>query len=283
MTTENQWTIQPAGKHDRARLQHMITHARWKHQHLDWYRAAELLEQQPFLIALENGNPIACLACPPDPPDVAWIRLCLVSPATRPEIAWERLWPRAAELARDHRANQTAALIIGRWLDPLLRRHGFEHTTDVMFLDWLEANPPPAPPLEGRLRTMRSSDLDAVAEVDQRAFEDIWRLSRSTLYQAFRSSSYASLVEQTGGPVGYQITTRSPYGGHIARLAVHPDHQSLGIGGALVADVLHRLSPSGSARVTVNTQVDNDRSLRLYKRLGFRETDSSHPVYRRKL
>jgi ribosomal-protein-alanine N-acetyltransferase len=279
MTSEDRWTIQPAGKPDRVRLQRLISNARCKHQHLDWFRASELLEQQPFLLALEGRKPVACLACPPDPPDVAWIRLCMVSSQTRPTLAWERLWPRAAQLAREHHAIQAAALATGGWLDGLLQSSGFEHTTDVVFLEWLELKPPHPSTVEGSLRTMRHADLDAVSTVDQYAFKDIWRLSNNTLQQAFYSSSYASLLEKAGEPVGYQITTRSPYGGHIARLAVHPSHQGQGLGRALVVDVLQRISPAGNARVTVNTQIDNARSLRLYKRLGFRETDSRHPVF----
>lgn len=279
MTSDNRWIIQPASEQDRVRLQRLISHARWKHQHLDWFRAAELLEQQPFLMALDGRKPVACLACPPDPPDVAWIRLCMVSSRTQPSLAWGRLWPHAAQIAGECGAVQAAALTTSRWLDALLQSSGFEHTTDVVFLEWSQPNPPSHSTMVGSLRLMRPTDLEAVFTVDQRAFKDIWRLSRSTLQQAFYSASYATLLERSGDVVGYQITTRSPYGGHIARLAVHPDHQNQGIGHGLVADVLQQLSPSGNARVTVNTQVDNRRSLRLYKRLGFRETDARHPVY----
>lgn len=279
MATENSWIIRFANIDDRRNLESLLQRAHWKHQHLDWFHAEDLLEQDAFLMALENGRPIACLACPPDPPGVAWIRLCLVSSHTQPEQAWEQLWPFAESVIRKQAVSRTAALQTSEWLGELLRRSRFTHATDVVFLDWQEPQPPPAPSTEGELRVMRSSDLEAVLEIDHQAFEDIWRLSRATLYHAFRSSAYASLLDLKGRAVAYQITTFSPYGGHIARLAVMPRFQGAGIGRAIVTDVLQRISPSGRTRVTVNTQIDNERSLRLYKGLGFRTAGSGHPVY----
>lgn len=283
MAAEKHWDIRLANTEDQSSLQQLIRRARWKHQHLDWFLAVDLLEKDAFILALENGKPVACLACPPDPPGVAWVRLCLISSRARPEIAWRSLWPFAEDVMRRHNVTQSAALQTGPWLGDLLQDSSFTHTTDVVFLDWQEPESPPTPAVEAELRVMRSADLESVLQIDHRAFNEIWRLSHTTLYQAFRRSAYATLLDQAGRSVGYQITTLSPYGGHIARLAVAPEFQGAGFGRALVTDVLRRLSPSGNTRITVNTQIDNERSLRLYRGLGFRMAGSGHPVFQRAL
>ena len=64
-----------------------------------------------------------------------------------------------------------------------------------------------------------------------------------------------------------------------ARLAVDPASQGQGLATALVGDVLREFVRRGQDRLTVNTQEDNGRSRRLYRRLGFRETGDIFPVY----
>jgi ribosomal-protein-alanine N-acetyltransferase len=75
------------------------------------------------------------------------------------------------------------------------------------------------------------------------------------------------------------MSTGSPFGGHLARLAVHPEFQGRGIGHALLHDLLVRFQERGAMRVTVNTQDNNHASLRLYRKAHFHLTGESYPVY----
>ena len=67
----------------------------------------------------------------------------------------------------------------------------------------------------------------------------------------------------------YQISTQHRQGGHLARIAVLPSEQGRGLGEGLAREALHFFQARGVRLVTVNTQADNHRSLRLYRRLGF--------------
>jgi ribosomal protein S18 acetylase RimI-like enzyme len=48
---------------------------------------------------------------------------------------------------------------------------------------------------------------------------------------------------------------------------------------ALVRDTLDQFDRRGALRVTVNTQENNEVSLALYDKLGFRKTGETYPVY----
>ena len=67
----------------------------------------------------------------------------------------------------------------------------------------------------------------------------------------------------------YAITGRAGEYGYLQRVAVHPDARRRGWGSALVADALLWLWEHGTARVFVNTQLENRAALELYEASGF--------------
>ena len=147
-------------------------------------------------------------------------------------------------------------------------------------LEMEHARPQPVVLPEGvSLRPMMYYDLPAVAQVDASAFELLWQNTLEALQLAFRQAILASVAETEGRMIGYQLSTRNPFGAHLARLAVSPEYQHHGLGRALVCDLLEQATKRGMLRLTVNTQSDNAASLRLYRTLGFRETGERYPVF----
>ena len=73
------WTIQQTSSQDHSSVSGLIASARWKHLHLDWIQPHQLAGQIPFLLAWDGGLPLCALGCPPDPPQVAWIRVFAVA------------------------------------------------------------------------------------------------------------------------------------------------------------------------------------------------------------
>ncbi len=276
------WTIREAGRQDRDLVDEFLGGARWTHQHLDWLGPLDLLGASPFLIASQNGSPVACLACPPDPPEVSWLRLFAVRSDASPARLWEEMWPQAALEATAAGARRAAAMPTAEWVAPLLSRQGFAPTDAVMFLEWRAGRTPDAPQITA-IRPIQPHDLPAILEVDNRSFSLLWRYSRPVLQEALNQSAFGTLIERDGSVVGYQISTASAFGAHLARLAVLPEVQRQGLGTSLVIDLLQQLTARGYDRVSVNTQLGNDKSLRLYRRLGFRETGQRYPVYEKSL
>jgi ribosomal protein S18 acetylase RimI-like enzyme len=153
------------------------------------------------------------------------------------------------------------------------RAAGFRPSEHLHLLSHdLRALPSPEPHTELELRRAARSDRVTVLDVDGRAFEPFWRLDEHGLDDALHATPHSRfrVAVLQGDVVGYAITGRAGRRGYIQRLAVAPEHQRAGIGAALVLDALRWLRRWRADRAMVNTQLQNDRALGLYERVGFR-------------
>ena len=141
------------------------------------------------------------------------------------------------------------------------------------------ALPEVAKPATAMIRLMNYDDLTQVEMVDTVAFGNVWQNSQSCLEVAFRQASIATVAEISREVAGYQISTITAMGGHLARLAVKPKFQGLGVGYALVCDMLSQFERRNVGNVTVNTQDDNMISLSLYQKAGFSRSGEKFPVF----
>jgi ribosomal protein S18 acetylase RimI-like enzyme len=134
------------------------------------------------------------------------------------------------------------------------------------------------------LRRGRRLDIDRVLRIDHRAFRPFWRLDHDGLRDALAATPSSRFrVAEGRGPIGYAVSGRAGAIGYLQRLAVDPDSHGRGIGSALVADGLTWMRRRGARRALVNTQLDNDRALELYERMGFRPEPHRLAVLRRRL
>jgi [ribosomal protein S18]-alanine N-acetyltransferase len=271
--------VRAVDESDRRLVASLLATSRWRHQHLDWQEPLDLLGQQPYLVAEGASSFAGCLACPEGPSGVAWVRVLGLAMGVEAATVWEALWQEARARLALARVQHGACLVSGSWQRPLLERSGFRETNAVIFYDRSTRHLPEAGPGPAAMRPLEPGDLDRVSDLDQQAFGRLWRIGRSTLEIAFRQAADASVAEIDGQLAGYQLTTLSPLGAHLARLAVDPRWQGRGIGAALVAGMLHRLHERGTTRITLNTQADNLASQELYRRLGFRQNSDRLPVF----
>lgn len=274
-------SIRSATEGDRQGLANLLHFETLVHRHLDWRPPLEWIGYSPYLIAERNGELVAALACPPDPPQVAWIRLFAISSVFPAARAWQELWPEARKMLVNASEARVAAVIpLQRWFRNLLDRGDFTFTHSVQVLTWANGEVPPSRQADKIwIRPMMDEDLLAVEAVDRSAFGPIWQNSYSGLELAYLQSAVSTVAETDGRIIGYQISTATPMGGHLARLAVHPDFQGKGIGYDLVQDLLAQFKRRGALSVTVNTQHNNTTSLSLYHKTGFRPTGEEYPVY----
>lgn len=278
VTTTLRPAIRQALPADQTSIANLLYFENRVHRHLDWRSALDWLGAAEYWVLEEYGHLAAVLACPPDPPGIAWIRLFAVSSTVSLKQAWYVLWENAYHTLQGHGLT-AAAIVMHRWMEELLLDAGFHLTQKVVVLSQDSA---PFARLaltpELRIRPMTRTDLPAVAALDAAAFVPLWQNSLASLEHAFRLSDICTVGEWNGQIIAYQMSTRSPFGAHLARLAVHPAYQGRRFGYAMVQDLLDRTRGHGLFRVTVNTQDDNAASLGLYEKIGFRRTGEEYNV-----
>ncbi len=272
--------VRPAVSADYQQISDLIFFEGQVHRHLDWRTPLEWLGYSPYWVIEENGHIVAALACPPDPEAIAWLRLFVHASHLSGIEAWSPLWTAARNELAERGHITVAAIAMERWMDSLLIESGFIVAHHIVLLEW---NDQPlmrlSIPNGFSIRSMKFNDLPGVVEVDAAAFDSLWQNSLPALSKAFSQAVYASIAENSSGMIGYQLSTWSPLGAHLARLAVRPEAQGNGIGAALVNDLIVRMQSGGATHITVNTQGNNNVSLALYQKLGFRRTGEQYPVY----
>src|SRR5512133_3962367 len=109
--------LRPAEPRDYATLFSFMNSLSHMHRHLDWRDTLEWLGRQPFLVCEEDNQIQAALACPPEPPEVAWVRLF-----ARALEDLRTISPRPA----------IVSLALREWYEELLKRNGFIHHQDIV-------------------------------------------------------------------------------------------------------------------------------------------------------
>lgn len=117
--------------------------------------------------------------------------------------------------------------------------------------------------------------LEAVVSLDHATFPWLWRNSR----EEFRTYLQYPGVEIWLGVIGEEVVSYAGFTdyhgwGHLDRIATRPDMQGLGLGKETLDHAIGRMVSQGARRVALSTQGDNQRSQRLYERVGFRHTPS---------
>jgi ribosomal-protein-alanine N-acetyltransferase len=276
----NSSTIRPANQMDADDLSILVSAGFYVHRHLDWRSPTHWLTRQPFFVLEENGFIQAALACPPDPPDTAWIRLYATNSPFDSRQSWNTLFPAALEALGDTNPPVLAALSLHEWFSSLLLHSRFQHNHNIIVLEW-ERRPINIRPLQApfQLLTLQNADLEAVTSIDHQSFDKLWQISNEELANAYQQSAYSSIIKHQDRTVAYQISTRTGNHAHLARLAVLPEYQRQGLASALLEDLLAEFTRKRVRSISVNTQHTNHSSIALYEKAGFIQTGESFPVF----
>ena len=275
--------VRPAQLSDYHRIANLIHFEGHTHRNLEWRSPLDWLGAQPFFLAEKGGQVVGAMACPPDPADIAWMRLFSCAIYLPEDQVWDALWSAVRQqISETHSVSRLVSLPLNGWFEALLVKSNFSVTHSVVMLriDLTQRTVASVSPLEGvTLRLMNTNDLPAVQAVDEAAFTPIWQNSLTTLEIAFRLADMATVAEKDGEIIAYQITSKSESRVHLARLAVHPRYQGRRIGKSMLIDVVSQYQRRGFNELTVNTQNNNLNSLNLYQNVGFILTGEEYPVY----
>lgn len=242
------------------------------HVHFDWYESDQWLEsvQPPTRLAWQNGRLVGFLAATAPRSGWSWLRMLGLRGLGDRRDVLRTLWDDLTIELRTLGTHQVALLGTDDWVPRVAQDLGFNLVEQVITME-RPTGPLPMPQRSTpvRLRPAEPWDLEAMLRIDEAAFEAPWQLAPDELRQGFRQSFSSSVAELNGEVVGYQFSTAGFGMSHLARLATHPVHQGIGVGGALLRHSIERLGRFGSLPVTLNTQSSNVRSQRLYSRFGF--------------
>lgn len=275
------YTIRRAEARDASLLADLMSSSPRLHRHLDWRPPLDWLGSHPFWLAESDKRILAALALPPDPPNIAWVRLFACAARVNPIEMWDELFFNC--LADPALTPETIipSLALSEWYMLILRRAGFDLYQNIVNLErevHVEIKDQKTNP-DLFIRLMEPDDIESVAAIDQGAFEPIWQNSLVQVRESFEQAAIATVAELGDEIVGYQISTINMFTAHLARLAVKPGHQNQNIGKNILYDLFRRCKEERLWQITVNTQNTNHASLALYQGVGFKLSSEEFPVY----
>jgi ribosomal-protein-alanine N-acetyltransferase len=168
------------------------------------------------------------------------------------------------------RGVQTLAYIgLAEWLLERLLESGFERVNTIVAMQKSDWNVPDWGNQSVMVRQAREGDVQLVLDIDQSVFIPLWRNTVANLTE-WLANSFFVVADREGEVVGYECLMMIGKHAHLARVAVHPDHQGRRIGVRLLAEAVAHCRKQGAYGMTLNTQRDNWRSRRLYEWFGFK-------------
>jgi ribosomal-protein-alanine N-acetyltransferase len=272
----------PYQRRHRQAVRELLFRHEHTHTHLDWQETDAWLDSQegPVRLAWQGARLVGVIGASEPLDGTCWLRLLAVHDTAHTGGVLAALWDdMRVELARLG-VTSASLLMLREWLFDGVGALGFSFAEEIVTLRRADMDTPPEMLPPGvMLRPARLDDLEPIVRVDHAAFKAPWQMTRRELWQAERMAAHYTVALLDGVIMGYQICTVYFEGAHLARLAVDPRAQGMGVGMALLNGALRHFARRGLNAMTVNTQQSNERSQRLYMRAGFRHNGYNMPVW----
>lgn len=287
--------VRRAKERDLPFIAEMIHHSPYNHIHVDWRVPRYWFDHGSFVVAEStpdgdkgaDGIMQGCLAVGADPPPAAWVRVAAVRGR---RLAVELLAAMLSEMApvlAQSGVSKVAWLPRRRWPEAWLEALGFEHIDEVVTY----VKPDLEIPLDVRdneavrVRKVRDKDMARLAAIEEAAFDPLWRHSMESLRIGRQHSLSFHVAEVDGRVVGFQYSSDSDVqqAGHLVRLTVAPEAQRMGVGSLLLQAALESYREHSLQEASLNTQLSNAPSRRLYEKFGFKPAGYHWPVWARRI
>lgn len=288
-------SIRKAEKSDAGAVLHLLKTAVYTHLHVDWYLPGDWIGSPGFVVMPkqeEKKNSLtaklfqsssdlaACLIATPDPKPTAWVRTVAINRAVNAKVIMANLLLNVLPFLQKQGVTQLAWMPVESWPIEWLPEWGFYQGSEIETYVKEDRDLPPAPTVPDiSIRQVQSTDYDELEAVEAASFDPIWRQSARSLTVARQQSLSFDVALLDDEIIGYQLSARSELGAHLVRLTVRPDKQGLGIGTALLRHAFSYYYRRGLYTVSLNTQVENYNSQKLYQRFGFVPTQQRLPIW----
>lgn len=119
------------------------------------------------------------------------------------------------------------------------------------------------------LRPMREDDIDAVMEIETRAYPFPW--TAGIFCDCLRAGYQAWLAERDGAIVAYGVLSIAAREAHVLNICVDPSAQGQGHGRRMVRTLIRVARTHRAERVFLEVRPSNPRAIGLYYEEGFNE------------
>jgi ribosomal-protein-alanine N-acetyltransferase len=137
---------------------------------------------------------------------------------------------------------------------------------------------------ETTLRLHRPSDFETLYRIDQACFPRGIAYGRDELRSYLRGgNSYCLLAELAGEVAGFILTERSGKLGHIVTIDVLETNRRQGTGSLLLRAAEQEAASHGVNRIYLETATNNKAAIALWKKHGYRTSDTVKDYYGRGL
>lgn len=159
----------------------------------------------------------------------------------------------------------------GDWLRGTLEQRGFTLHSLLRSYDKLDFAVPDEGNRTVRVRAFKPEDAAALAILEERCFEQLWRYDAAGFREVAETYPYFVVAEDEQSIAGYQFNAVDATTGYLVRIAVHPHAQGAGVGTRLLAEAVRYFQRHKVWRIVLNTHEDNTRAQALYERFGFQQ------------
>lgn len=119
------------------------------------------------------------------------------------------------------------------------------------------------------VRPMTHADLGAVLRIDEQSYSSPWSAVYWKQLLDHGPTRILRVALADGIVVGHAVLFVLHDEGHVASVAVHPDHRRSGVGSVLVEQLCHAAVAAGCEAMTLEVRVSNTSAQALYRRFGF--------------
>ena len=125
---------------------------------------------------------------------------------------------------------------------------------------------------------MNEGHVAQIAALERECFSDPWS-ERSVASELANEYSLWLVAEQEGKVLGYVGSQSVPPEADVMNLAVAPESRKLGLGRALMCELMRRLRESGIDSLSLEVRESNFPALALYTKLGFSQVGKRPRYY----
>ena len=129
-----------------------------------------------------------------------------------------------------------------------------------------------------QIREMQLDDLEEVMEIENDSFSKPWT---ETGFFSFliRNDTLFLVAEENDSICGYCGVVMAADEGDITNVAVAKQCRNQGIGGMLIAELIHRTEEVGVSRLFLEVRASNQLAIHLYQKMGFEQNGKRKNYY----